>query len=48
MVICGTGPYLQNELAAHRVLLVFPIQICSINAPIQVVDFSHPLGTDTG
>src|SRR6056297_251365 len=45
MVISGSGPYLKNELVARRDLLVFPIRICSIVLPIQVVVFSHPLGT---
>gem|GEM_PF-3949933 len=45
MVISGSGPNLTSELFALRLLLVFPIQICSIVLPIQVVVFSHPLGT---
>ena len=45
MVISGSGPNLASELFALRLLLVFPIQICSIVLPIQVVVFSHPLGT---
>ena len=32
-----------SEARSQR--LVFPIQICSIVAPIQVIDFSHSLGT---
>ncbi len=48
MVICGSGPNLRAELFALSSTMVFPIRICSINAPIQVVDFSHPPGTDVG
>ncbi len=50
MVICGSGPYLNNELRrsttsfdAHSLILVFPIQICSIILPIQVFDSLHLL-----
>jgi hypothetical protein len=42
MVICGPGPNLVGELSARSATLVFPIQIFSIIAPIQVVDFLHP------
>ncbi|SMD13285.1 hypothetical protein SAMN06295998_1492 [Primorskyibacter flagellatus] len=45
MVISGSGPNLARELFALPVVLVFPIRICSIVLPIQVVVFSHPLGT---
>ncbi len=45
MVISGLGPNLIVELSARRPLLVFSIRICSIVLPIQVVVFSHPLGT---
>ena len=45
MVISGSGPNLLSELYARRPYLVFPIRICSIVLPIQVVVFSHPLGT---
>ena len=41
MVISGSGPNLSNVLIALSTALVFPIQICSIIAPIQVVVFSH-------
>jgi len=41
MEISGSGPNLDTELEALRLLLVFPIRICSIVAPIQVVVFSH-------
>jgi hypothetical protein len=41
MEISGSGPHLITELSARRRSLVFPIQICSIVAPIQVVGFSH-------
>ena len=41
MVISGSGPSLSNVLIALSTALVFPIQICSIIAPIQVVVFSH-------
>jgi len=41
MVISGSGPNLNIELCARRLSLVFPIQICSIVAPIQVFVFSH-------
>jgi len=45
MVICGSGPNLTVVLVALRAALVFPLRICSIVLPIQVVVFSHPLGT---
>lgn len=45
MVISGSGPNLAGVLSALSFSLVFPIQICSIILPIQVVVFSHPLGT---
>ena len=45
MEISGSGPNLKNELQARSNLLVFLTQICSIVMPIQVVVFSHPLGT---
>ncbi|SDL44116.1 hypothetical protein SAMN04488026_11841 [Aliiruegeria lutimaris] len=45
MVICGSGPNLAVVLVALRAALVFPLPICSIVLPIQVVVFSHPLGT---
>lgn len=52
MVICGSGPNLTVVLVALTVVLValraalvFPLRICSIVLPIQVVVFSHPLGT---
>jgi len=48
MVISGSGPYLVGELASSKNHTGFPIRICSIVAPIQVVGFSHPLGTDAG
>jgi len=41
MVISGSGPNLGSELCAQSLTLVFPIQICSIVAPIQVIGFSH-------
>jgi hypothetical protein len=41
MVICGSGPSLGAELFAQSSTMVFLIQICSIVAPIQVIDFSH-------
>ncbi len=47
MVISGLGPNLYNVLIALSSHLVFPIQISSIVLPIQVVVFSHPLGTGT-
>lgn len=43
MVICRSGPNLNNEFSTLRGSLVFPIQICSIIAPIQVVAFTLPL-----
>jgi hypothetical protein len=45
MVICGSGPNLTVVLVALRAALVFLLRICSIVLPIQVVVFSHPLGT---
>ena len=48
MVISGSGPNLSTELQALSVPLVSPFQIYSIIAPIQVIDFSHPPGTDAG
>ncbi len=45
MVISGLGPNLHLELSARIAELVFLIRIYSINLPIQVVVFSHPLGT---
>jgi hypothetical protein len=45
MVIYGSGPNLTVVLVALRAALVFPLRICSIVLPIQVVVFSHPLGT---
>jgi hypothetical protein len=45
MMISGSGPTLTIELCARSDQLVFPIRICSIVAPIQVIVFSHPLGT---
>ena len=45
MVICGSGPNLAVVLVALRAALVFPLRICSIVLPIQVVVFSPPLGT---
>jgi len=41
MVICGSGLNLGYGLDAQSLLLVFPIRIYSIVAPIQVVGFSH-------
>jgi len=41
MVCAGSGPYLQSELGARGVHLVFLIQICSIILPMQIVVFSH-------
>ena len=41
MVISRLGPNLTLELNARSDQLVFPIQICSITLPIQVVVFSH-------
>lgn len=48
MVISGSGPNLSSALQAHSGQLVFPIRICSIILPIQVVDFPHPLVSDAG
>lgn len=45
MVISGLGPNLTRELFTLPVVLVLPIRICSIALPIQVVVFSHLLGT---
>ena len=45
MVISGLGPNLAAVLIALRAALFFPLRICSIVLPIQVVVFSHPLGT---
>ena len=45
MVISRLGPNLTFELNARSDQLVFPMQIRSIILPIQVVDFSHSLGT---
>ena len=39
MVICGSGPNLTVVLVALRAALVFPLRICSIVLPIQVVVF---------
>jgi hypothetical protein len=48
MVICGSGPDPSGALQAHSGQLVFPIRICSIILPIQVVGFSHPDVTGAG
>jgi hypothetical protein len=41
MVICGSDPNLMCELQRSQVFPVFLIQIGSIIAPIQVIDFSY-------
>jgi hypothetical protein len=41
MVISGSGPNLREELSARSSTMVFPIQIYSIVAPIQVIALSH-------
>ena len=48
MVISGSGPNLGRELFALSLSLVFLIRICSIVLLIQVVVFSHALGTVAG
>ncbi len=45
MAICGSRPNLAVVPIALRAALVFPLRICSIVLPIQVVVFSQPLGT---